>query len=77
MKTIEPLKKAEPLLVTPDELAEFATRRYGPEWRVQLARELYVDARTVYRWEHHISAIPGPVRAWMDATTRTRKRKAS
>ena len=69
-RTLAPLPKPKELLVTPDELATFATSLFGPEWRAPLARALYVDARTVYRWEHEVSQIPGPVLAWMQSMHR-------
>jgi hypothetical protein len=52
MKTITPLPKpAKLMLVTPGELATFAEKLFGLDWRAPLARALYVDVRTVYRWE--------------------------
>lgn len=82
-RTIAPIAKkpAKPLLVTPNELADFATDQFGTDWRAPLARALYVDVRTVYRWEQEETAIPGPVKAWMETMARKhplqRRRKAS
>jgi hypothetical protein len=49
-RTLTPIKPAKVMLVTPGELASFAERQFGPDWRAPLARALYIDVRTVYRW---------------------------
>lgn len=80
MKTITPLKPAKAMLVTPDELAAFAEKLFDTtDWRKPLAEALYVDVKTVYRWEQEESSIPGPVFAWMQSMKRKhplQKRKA-
>lgn len=78
---IAPISKApRVMLVTPTELETFAVTLFGTtDWRAPLARALYVDVRTVYRWEQEETLIPGPVKAWMEAMGRKhplQKRKA-
>lgn len=82
MKTIAPLKPAKAMLVTPDELAAFAMKLFDTtDWRAPLARALYIDVKTVYRWEQEESSVPGPVLAWMQSMNHKhplqRRRKAA
>lgn len=46
--------------MTAAELADAGERLYGANWRGPLAKELGVDATTLWRWTNGGRDIPGP-----------------
>lgn len=51
--------------MTPAQLAEIATRLYGPRWQAALARDIARPKETVNRWARGRSPIPLAVQKWL------------